>query len=168
MPGKLVVLRGLQGSGKTTYATKAVQRDENTVRVSRDDLRYTLFGKYWGLTQRGEAAITAIQREQVKTLLSYGYTVLADNTNLRASYVREWARIAEEVHADFQTLDFPIPVEEAIKRDAERDRVVGEDVIRDFAQRFTDNGVPRTTPVEDFWWDSDGNKRTYEKELIVR
>lgn len=43
--GDLFVMMGVPGSGKTTLAKKLVEDKPNTVRVSRDDIRFSLLEK---------------------------------------------------------------------------------------------------------------------------
>ena len=58
----MMIVRGLPGSGKSTFAKRWVAQDpENRVRVSRDDLRYQLYGKYYGLTISQESTVTKIE-----------------------------------------------------------------------------------------------------------
>lgn len=48
----VIVLRGLPGSGKSTWAKEWVAGDpDNRVRINRDDIRYASFGKYWGVDE---------------------------------------------------------------------------------------------------------------------
>ena len=52
------------------------------------------------------------------------------DTNLKRRYTREWQRLAEECGAKYEEVSFMhVPVAECIRRDAERDNPVGEEVI---------------------------------------
>ena len=54
----ILILRGLQGSGKTTFAKEWVNKDpESRVRFNRDDIR-NMLGKYW--VPKRESLITDI------------------------------------------------------------------------------------------------------------
>lgn len=134
----VIVTRGLPGSGKSTWAKAWVAEDpENRVRVNRDDLRYSLFGKYWGVD---EDMVTAVEESIVRRALKQGKDIVIDATHLKAAYIKKWARIHP-----VEVKEFVVDVEVAVARDAARDRVVGEKVIRDMANRFLNkNGTFKT------------------------
>ena len=44
---KLLLLKGLPASGKTTFAKELVRSDGNWIRVNKDDLRNMLHGGKW-------------------------------------------------------------------------------------------------------------------------
>src|SRR4051794_29747677 len=132
---RLLITRGLPGSGKTTFARTLQPR---VTRVSRDDLRLMLHGRIM-LTDWADAQVTAIQRGMVETLLRRGADVIVDDTNLRGRSVREWAKVAERCGAAFEVHDFTdVPLDECIRRDAERPEAVrvGADAIRRMYDRY--------------------------------
>jgi predicted kinase len=125
----LNITRGLPAAGKTTFAKKWVTRDpKKRARVNRDELRLMIYDHQFRPDL--EEQITVAQRAAVLALLNAGYDVIADDTNLRPKYVREWRRWARGHGHDFWVHEFPIEVDEAIRRDALRERPVGEEVIR--------------------------------------
>ena len=132
---RLIITRGLPGSGKTTFAREL---QPGVVRVNRDDLRRMLHGVRL-FTQWAEAQVTVAQRAQVEALLRARADVCVDDTNLRAKTVREWAELAARFGASFEVHDFTdVPLEECVRRDADRpaeDRV-GEDAIRRMHERY--------------------------------
>ena len=135
MTSTLYITRGVPGSGKSTYARKWV--DENPsrrVRINRDDIRFMLFGKYWGVDEK---AVTRVQDTLLRASLADGKDVIVDNTNLQSKNVIDLLKIAaEKSGVSVEFVDFPISFEEAVARDAARDRTVGGDVIRGFYNRF--------------------------------
>ncbi|ROT31827.1 AAA family ATPase [Micromonospora sp. HM5-17] len=132
---RLIATRGLPASGKTTFARKL---QPGVVRVNRDDLRRMLHGERL-FTQWAEGQVTVAQRAQVEALLKAGIDVCVDDTNLRSRTLRDWAELAARFGASFEVHDFTdVPVEECIRRDAERpeqDRV-GEEAIRRLYERY--------------------------------
>lgn len=133
----LTITRGLPGSGKTTLARAWVAADPATrVRVNRDDLRVALYGMHHGLDYAQEQTVTTAQHAQVRALLAAGRDVIVDDTNLRLRHARAFADLALKAGAEFTVLDVDTPTDECVLRDAARDRVVGEDVIRRMAARF--------------------------------
>lgn len=150
---KLIITRGLSGSGKTTWAKDFCAADiSNRHRVNRDDLRSMLFGGY----QHGhefEVTVTKIQQDSIRTLLRRGHTVVVDDTNLALKHARQFSKIAFEEGAEFDVIDhfLQVPLEECIARDAARDSLkrVGEKVIRTQYERFgLKRGLQPVPPYE--------------------
>ena len=113
----LTITRGLPGSGKTTWA----RQQGGAVRVNRDDLRRMLHGGAIGLGW-AEVQVTVAQRALIDALLRAGLNVICDDTNLRASVVRELRQLAGACGADVVVRDFTdVPLEECLRRDALRD-----------------------------------------------
>ena len=141
----LYATRGLPGSGKTTAARKWVSEDPTTrARVNGDDLRAMLTG---GFVKETEHRAGAARDAAVAALLSRGVDVVVDNTHLRLRALRDLATLAQRSKAEFEVWDFTdISVEECIRRDAARDRVVGEAVIVDMHMRYL-NGRDLPLPV---------------------
>ena len=132
---RLIITRGLPGSGKTTYARTLQPR---VVRVNRDDLRRMLHGGRV-LTQWAEWQVTISQRAQVEALLRHGTDVCVDDTNLRARTVRDWARLAANLGVAFEVYDFThVPLDECLRRNATRpdEERIHEEVIRSMHERF--------------------------------
>jgi predicted kinase len=144
---RLIVTRGLPGSGKTTYARTLQPR---VVRVNRDDLRRMLHGGRF-LTKWAEWQVTIAQRAQVEALLRAGTDVCVDDTNLRSRTVREWARLAAALGVAFDVYDFThVPLDECLRRNAMRPLAerVDEDVIRSMHERFiAGRELPLPVPV---------------------
>lgn len=146
----LHITRGLPGSGKTTWAKAWVAIDPKTrARVNRDDLRTMLF-ETPDYSWEQEKATTEASRTTVRALLAAGIDVVADDMNLRPKYVREWVRFAAANGADVEITEFPMSVEEAIERDAARDRTVGADTIRSMAAKYLQKGHLQPIPDEVF------------------
>jgi predicted kinase len=146
----LLVTRGLPAAGKSTWARQWVAADPATrVRVNRDDLRAMLFDTP-DYSRVQEGAVTEAGRALVRALLTSHWDVVADDTNLRPRYVREWARFAAANGAEFEVVEFPISVDDSIARDATRAHPVGEAVIQRMAEKYTRKGqllpIPDDTP----------------------
>lgn len=150
---ELVVLRGLPGSGKSTYAKNWVAEDPDwRLRVNRDDIRFQLYGAYWGLSQHQENTVSTIEHAQSTAGLNAGLSVIIDATNLKAQTMKDWISAADKRRIPVRFVDIETSVEECIKRDGERflrgERAVGAGVIRDFAKRYLKKGkLPPTPPI---------------------
>lgn len=138
---KLICTRGIPSSGKSTWAKKWVAEDpENRVRVNRDDLRFMLFGMYWGLTFEQEGDVTKAERALVESFLRSGKDVVVDATHLRPKYITEWKKISDKLGAELEIEEFYIDLAEAVSRDLNRDRVVGAKVITNMYSKFLPKG----------------------------
>ena len=139
---KLILTRGIQGSGKSTWARKWVEEDPiNRVRINNDDIR-NMLGKYW-VTER-EPLVSEIKQSIVINAMSRGYNIVVDNMNLNPKEIKFWQDIVHnnEVNPiskylyEIEFKDFFIPLEECIRRDAMRSNPIGEKVIRETWNRY--------------------------------
>lgn len=167
---EFIIARGIPGSGKSTWAEKWVQEDPlNRVRVNRDDLRRHLIqaepDKWsspdgWYVYKDGaldsdfEQRVTGLEQGIIHRALKTGKSVVSDNTNLPNKACKNWVKLASRYNVPVRTKEFPISMEEAIKRDAARDRKVGPKVIEMMFKRLGPNGefhhVDGTFPVQQF------------------
>lgn len=116
---KVILLRGLIASGKSTIARKLV--GEGYKRVNKDDLRAMIDGKNW--RRENEMFIKYAEIDIAKRYLKEGFNVVVDDTNF--GYEEMWKKIADEYKAEFEIMDVSAPFTECILRDASR----GEDAI---------------------------------------
>lgn len=129
---KLLMMRGLPGSGKTTKAKEIMREAGNFVRVNRDQLRPMLHGdaKWSG---KKEKVTRHVQRAMVKDLLNNDYSVIIDDTNLRDADRERWGHVARECNAKFEIVDMDTPYEVCVERDLMRENGVGIHVITSMA-----------------------------------
>jgi predicted kinase len=134
--GKIVLTRGLPASGKSTWAKAWVEADPSTrLRVNRDDIRFQLYGSYWG-DSVDEQMVSRVEEAMVKAAVDAGKDVVVDATHLASRYVRRWISLAYEVTVQ----NFEVPIVDIVRRDlarAERgERAVGSDVIMGMVARY--------------------------------
>jgi len=147
---ELLITRGLPGCGKTYFASAWVaENPESRARVNRDDLRSMVHDGAWikGVT---EPRILVARDALVSALLKRGVSVVVDDTNLPQRTARDLAKLAKRAGAELRVVDFThVPIETCIDRDAQRDRSVGEKVIRGMHMRYL-NGrdLPLPLPEE--------------------
>ena len=61
------ILMGLPGAGKTTWAEKKTKENDNTIIISRDDIRYMLSHSYrYNSSQRHQAIVNTISLDMMK------------------------------------------------------------------------------------------------------
>lgn len=130
----LSILRGVPASGKTTLAMELV--GAGWTRVCRDDIRFAMYGKYWGVP---EDVVTRVENSMIEASLSAGNNTVVDATNLSRNYLRPKLSLASRYGAHVSFNDFPVDLARAVERDKIRDRTVGEDVIRYFFKQYKIN-----------------------------
>jgi predicted kinase len=125
---EVLFLRGLPASGKSQFANELVQRDGNWVRANKDDLRSQLHAGKW--SQGRERIVKQVRDAIIDHALSIGKNVVVDDTNFAPAHEQRCREIAKKHNATFAIKDFThVPLEECLRRDAERAKPVGRDVI---------------------------------------
>lgn len=142
---EVIVLQGLPGSGKTTYAKELCEKNTNWMRVNRDDIR-NMLGRYKNFTKEREALVTEIEQFAVQQALLAKKNVVIDATNLNPKYSGWAQKIAGEFGITVQYKRFDTPVGECIKRDLARPNSVGEKVIRRMWLQYYVGVTPQETP----------------------
>lgn len=144
MTSKVSITVGLPGSCKTTKALEILAADPlNTLLVSRDDLRKSLFNGEGILDNDLEQHITRVQKDLVKGGIKAGMHVVIHDMNLREKYRKQWAEIANNYGAEFEIIDCTqVSVHDCIwnneKRRSEGGRYVPQAVIEELARKFKD------------------------------
>jgi predicted kinase len=122
------------------------------MRVNRDDLRKAGFNMYWGLSRHMEGTVSLVEEAAASAALKAGLSVIIDATNLKARTVKDWYAVANKVGVKVRVHDLLTPLEECIVNDMNREKKVGEDVIRNYNDRFFQKGklppVPENIEVE--------------------
>lgn len=99
---RMIILQGISGSGKSTFAKKLVEeRGEKFEIVCRDEIRQRYMDKeelesYFAahLDPCFEDFVTTIEHNEIASILSRGHTAILDNTNIRKKYAIEYIKIA--------------------------------------------------------------------------
>lgn len=129
----MVLLVGPPASGKSTWGKEFAQK-VGAAYVSTDAIRGQLSKKGDEGDQSANPfgiAITKVQRA-----LSMGRYVVVDATNINRAFRKVFIKIADEHEAYKIAVCFEVPREELLKRDAQRERHVGVEVIDDFLQKY--------------------------------
>lgn len=130
---KIVMTRGIPGSGKSTFAKEwLAESPETRVRVNRDGIRWTQGIRHGNGTKEQEETVTLIERAIVTAALAEGKDAIIDSMNLNNQFTKAWLKLGYPV----EFADFPTPLAVCIERDAARNRTVGEAIIRKIAKRY--------------------------------
>jgi len=81
---KVLMLKGLPASGKSTYAKELVSKNHNWVRVNKDDLRAMMNNGEF--SYKLEKQIVKTERELVDIALKNGKSVVIDDTNFNLDH----------------------------------------------------------------------------------
>jgi predicted kinase len=132
---KLLILKGLQGSGKSTYARELVQSSHGAWgRVNRDDMRETIFCSQW--SRNKEEVIIEGEKALARAILASARNVVVDDLNLAPKTQALWKNFAQENGAEYTEKFFDTPLETCIARDDLRLSPIGANVIRKTAARY--------------------------------
>ena len=128
---------GVSASGKTTWA----KEQKHCVNINRDDIRFNIVqpGSDWTtykFTKVNESRVTEIQNVVAERAVKFETNIIISNTNLNPKTREFWKDFAKHHNYEFEIKEFPITLEEAIKRDNLRQNGVGEQVIRKQYQQW--------------------------------
>lgn len=145
----VLILKGLPGSGKSTFAKEKVRDSNGKVkRVSKDDLRRMLDVGEW--SKSNEKFILAARDALILAALAQGHDVVVDDTNLapkHEAHIRQLVGNKAIVLTNSSFLE--VPLEVCIKQDLMRRYSVGKDVIEGMYHQFVEKGARYTsTPPE--------------------
>ena len=124
---KITVLIGCPASGKSTYAEWIVRTEPKTMRVSRDEIRFSQFQET--VDPIVENMISKIIYQQVKTLVGNGWNVIIDNCHTKLEYINQHISDYNKL-ADIDFKLFDLPMETLQERNAKRSRKVPVNVIK--------------------------------------
>ena len=146
---KIILCRGIQGSGKTYWAKQwALEDPEHRVRFSNDDIR-NMLGKYWVPSREG--LVKDLKRTFIYDAMFCGFDIVIDNMNLNPKEIEYYNTILDSWNnpkgAVFDVVrpkyslefkDFFTPLQECVERDSKRPNPIGEEVIRKTYERYKD------------------------------
>jgi predicted kinase len=146
----LIVLRGLPGCGKTTYAETLVAED--WLRFNRDSLRQMI--SFSEFKRFKEDMIVYMMKHGITEALVRGHDVVVDNIHLdpahlkivydcyaTATFIRVDNGQCEKIY--YEVKEFPIDIDQCIENDLKRKRGagrVGEKVIRKLYDQWIVDG----------------------------
>lgn len=138
---KIIMLKGLPGSGKSTWAKEFVAKNPHWVRINKDDLRAMMSSYRPG---KDEGIILKWRDHLIMASLREGKNVIVDDTNFHPKHEQQ---IKNLIHGeqglvdplfivDFEVKFFDVPLAQCIKNDLNRPRSVGERVIKKMWREF--------------------------------
>ncbi len=141
---QILILIGISGSGKSTFAKQFCSENPNYLRINRDDSRKSILGislnEYWKKDKeyqyKIENLVNELQETGICAALSSGLDLLIDNTHLKISYINQLVKFLQSFDVEIQFKLIDTNLIECIERDKLRTDVVGEEFIRLQDQRL--------------------------------
>jgi predicted kinase len=131
---KLLILRGLPASGKSTFAKNLLTKNPHAwKRLNKDELRAMLDSSVHSIPN--EKFVERVRDFMLVEALKEGKHVVIDDTNLSDRPIERITQVVQKymkdsgdkVHIDIKNFDTTL--EECLERDEKRDKKVGRDVI---------------------------------------
>lgn len=138
---KVIMLKGLPASGKTTWAKEIIDKNPNSYkRINKDELRAMLDNSHH--SNDAEKFILKVRDALILMALEEGKHVIVDDTNLAPKH-EERIRQLIKGKAILEIKDFTdVDLNTCIKRDLKRHASVGEGVIRGMYRQFLQKHHP--------------------------
>lgn len=168
----LIILVGIPGSGKSTYAKKYIHTHKNCytgiIHLSSDSIRKELYGDE--SIQGNPEEVFALMRERTLIALNNGQSVLYDATSMtrksRENIINVCPKFVRiECHVIWQSIDI------CIERDANRNRTVGKDIIdrmvKTFQCPYYDEGIDEIKIIIPFKFNYDKYRTDLENDMKI-
>jgi predicted kinase len=126
---RIVLLTGLPGSGKSTWAAGkdgVLSSDALRGLLTDDPMNQTVHGRVF-------RALRDLLKHRLE--LKRPWTFI-DATNLTPYERRPYVMLADLYDAEIEAVFFDVPIDECVRRNRGRDRVVPDEVIRAMARRL--------------------------------
>lgn len=141
--GKMIVLVGLPGCGKSTLTAQLLREYPDAVVMNRDDIRTEVASaKYHegNPNKKVESQVTVRAEKLMLEALRDGRTVINDNTNAHPGFLQKILEMAKNYNAEIDIRTLDVPVAEAKRRNRQRaasgGRFVPEEVIDRMASKL--------------------------------
>ena len=156
---KIILTRGLPGSGKSTWANEFVAKSNGKAkRVNKDDLRAMIDAGIWSRTNE-QLILDARDALVDMWLFSEVETIIVDDTNFEPKHFERMKKIADNQRykheCKYLTTDISVEykdfldvsLDECIHRDSLRTKPIGAKVIRDMHARYILPTINEAPPV---------------------
>lgn len=149
----IIVTKGGNCSGKSTWSKAFVLNHPDWVRVNRDDIRTQLFTDPWkhinaeGAEAR-EGLVTSIRDSMIKAALKAGNNVVVDECNSHSRTTKAMIKLAETLNISCIITEKPfyVDLETALERDANRTPSVGPEIVKRFFEKMGGTSFRQATP----------------------
>ena len=151
---KLILTRGIPGSGKSTWAKSWVNEDPtHRIRFNWDDIR-NMMGPYWIIERENTGVLKSLRESFLNKMMNEGWNIVIDNMNLNPKEYEYYNNIINHhnkinnIKYELEFKDFFISVDECIRRDSLRNNPIGEKTIKELYSKY--RHFIQTTNVEKY------------------
>ncbi len=130
----VIFTRGMQASGKSTWAEQFIKENQNYKRVNRDSFRHMISA--YTFDDENEKIVTVLENHSIQHLLLKGYNLIIDKMNLNnkqlekdIDYIKATILGMNKI-PEIEIKEFPITLGEAIERDKKRNFPISEKVLK--------------------------------------
>lgn len=138
---KMIIMHGLPASGKSTRAKELIAENGNCVRINKDLLRTMLH--FDNFTGPNESKTRDAARKLADWFLANDVNVIIDDTNLNPGTLHGWKDLARIHNAKVEVVRIDTPVEDCLLRDMDREKQVGNTVIKNMALMYGLAPIPK-------------------------
>ncbi|MFA5585860.1 MAG: AAA family ATPase [Saccharofermentanales bacterium] len=127
------ILSGIPASGKSTWAKNYILNNKNTVRINRDDLRFTLFNGVF--TDGNESFVNKSKLSLIKTSLEFDRNLILDDTHCYNDYLVFLIDYIRDLSIELnkgifiELLDFNVDINICIERNSKRDKILNNNIL---------------------------------------
>lgn len=141
---KIIITQGLPASGKSTWAKDMCRKNNDFLRVNKDDIRAMLSLPF---STELEKTVLKIRNTVIEEAMNKGKSVIVDDTNLNPVHINDISKMValhNTYFNDYYQVEvkyFDVALKEAIRRDSERtgSAHVGKDVIEKMFNNYIRN-----------------------------
>jgi predicted kinase len=142
---KIIICRGLPGSGKSTWASQWVQEEPHKrIRINWDDMRKMFGGGIKGFWVPKREKLPLLSRTThmlIHWAMEYNIDVIVDNTNLNPDELDKLLNMVYSAtvlgkRMEVYYKNFLTPVDQCIERDSHRERPVGSTLIKNMSNTY--------------------------------
>lgn len=143
MKNKILMLKGLPASGKSTYAKELVAAEPNRwKRVNRDSLRLMFAEQF---NDKNEKFILRVRDAIISQALEDGYDVIIDDLNVsKKHYARLSSLFGKKAEIEINDSFLSVPLDELLRRNSQREERVPDKVIRELYEQHV-AGIDKNT-----------------------
>jgi predicted kinase len=168
---KIILTKGIPGSGKSTWAKQAVKDSNGEMkRINKDDLRAMIDDKW---TKEREKYVLDARDAMTRSALLCGKSVVIDDTNIHQKHEDTMKKIAAEINA--LALEFTVtvevndsflqvPIDTCIRRDLCRPKGGGRVGIDNILRMAKSAGLDTSIINEDDYINLDATRKTLARD----
>ena len=146
MDHKHYFLRGIQASGKSTFAKELLDKYHNVYfRVNKDDLRKAFYNN--NFSKPNEALVNQLEEDMIRAAVAQDKKIIWDNTHLESKHLKRKETLEQELGIEFEILNFKVSLEEALERNKVRGYPISNKVIVKSFEKYFSPEVKLNSPV---------------------